>query len=552
MPKKKLEVVELNKKEEKIILEESDSALALFWRRHRTLIFSLLLILSLSVFGVSAVLFAKNMYLSEEPNIKQVSIDVSLTDYEATISGSRAMDSESAKERFLRNNMFKRDGEVLLVKKIEHEAFTIKYFSDGTALKLMKKGTAVTRIAPLDNGKYGIDEDGVISSKARVSEVTITSVKEYPWGKVTYFSDNSADVSGSKYDMFVRNSRDVKNDYISDNKLAYLKETKTVGNNKLNYYYDGTIEVIKNGKSYLVRTSDDLSISGNNVTFKNNNQAEIYDSKKMADGVIIDYYTDGGAIIKNGTKNVSLRKSNSIVIKDNKIYEIMDSIYVEVSKKTNDTTYYTNGSAVVKKDGKTYYVPENSNIKYHNDKVDTIGNPKENLSKENHDAKQDVLLFEETAVITTPEYTAIIPKEKVMYDEDGKVKEPEEIKPDEEEEEKAFTIKNNTNDDLKYRVVLEQSPKTTLDTSYIRYQLLVSSNYVGPKELDKDLWTEDKISKELKISGTNYILINDTIAAHDEKSISLMLWTDYDTIPNSMQNKYFYGTIRVYAWSEKK
>ena len=34
--------------------------------------------------------------------------------------------------------------------------------------------------------------------------------------------------------------------------------------------------------------------------------------------------------------------------------------------------------------------------------------------------------------------------------------------------------------------------------------------------------------------------------------IKLMLWTDYDTIPNSMQNKYFYGTIRIYAWQEIK
>ena len=32
--------------------------------------------------------------------------------------------------------------------------------------------------------------------------------------------------------------------------------------------------------------------------------------------------------------------------------------------------------------------------------------------------------------------------------------------------------------------------------------------------------------------------------------IRLMLWTDYDRVPNSMQNKYFYGTIRIYAWQE--
>lgn len=30
--------------------------------------------------------------------------------------------------------------------------------------------------------------------------------------------------------------------------------------------------------------------------------------------------------------------------------------------------------------------------------------------------------------------------------------------------------------------------------------------------------------------------------------ISLMLWTDYETIPNSMMNKVFLGTIKVYSW----
>ena len=61
MPKKTIEVVELNKKEEKIILAESQSALLLFWRRHRDLIFSILLCLTLTVFGVSLTLFLRNV-----------------------------------------------------------------------------------------------------------------------------------------------------------------------------------------------------------------------------------------------------------------------------------------------------------------------------------------------------------------------------------------------------------------------------------------------------------------------------------------------------------
>ena len=62
---------------------------------------------------------------------------------------------------------------------------------------------------------------------------------------------------------------------------------------------------------------------------------------------------------------------------------------------------------------------------------------------------------------------------------------------------------------------------------------------------------DDNITKELNIKGTNYILVESTIEPYDTDNISVMLWTDYDTIPNAMQNKYFYGTIKVYAWVEE-
>jgi hypothetical protein len=60
------------------------------------------------------------------------------------------------------------------------------------------------------------------------------------------------------------------------------------------------------------------------------------------------------------------------------------------------------------------------------------------------------------------------------------------------------------------------------------------------------------ISQELSVKGTNYILIERTLEPMETDKIRLMLWTDYDRIPNSMQNKYFYGTIKIYAWQEIK
>lgn len=549
MSRKRIEVVELNKKDEKIILEEKQSALILFWRRHRLLIFLTLLILALTILGISLMIAIKNFRNSEEPTIKETSVDISLDNYEALVAKD-ALTEETAKKAFLNNGKFKSNGEVLLVKKVENSKYTIKYYSDGTALKIMKDGSNAIRINPLSDGSYGIDNDGVISSEAETSDVTITSTKEYPWGTVNFFSDGSAEVFNSKIDLFVRNANDVNDNFISNNKVTYLKETKNVGNIKLNYYYDGTIEVVKDNKSSLVRTEEDLNITDNDVTFKNNNQASIYETKKMSNGIVIDYYDDGGAIIIDGSKTISVRKSNSIIIKDNKIFEIVDNIYVDECKQIGNVTYYTNGSAVVNNyQGNTLYVPENSDIKYQGTSIKDINGTTERLSNETNINEENVKTFEETGVIKTKDYIAIVPKNSVIYDKNGKIKEIKEDIIDDDNT--SFNITNNTNEKIKYRVVIEQSDRTTVDTQYLRFQISNKSKYVEPTKFNDALWKEDYVYKGLNITGINYILIESSLEPFEADSINLMLWADYDTIPNSQQDKYFYGTIKVYAWTEE-
>lgn len=552
MPRKKIEVVELNKKEEKIILEEKTSPLILFWRKHRLLIFLTLLILSLTVLILGIILTIKSFEKSSEPTIKEVAIETDLEDYIANIPGNKSMTDESAMNAFNKNNTFKSKGEVLLVDTVENDKMIIKFYSDGTAIKILKNGKVITRIAPLANGKYGIDKNGIVSSKAKTSTITISKTQKYPWGEVTYYSDGSAIVNNSKMDIFVRDASDVNQNFISSNKVAYQKETKQIGNIKLNYYYDGTIEVIKDGKTYLVRTEEDLNITDNDVTFKNHNEATIISSKKLDDGRIIDYFSDGGAIIRDGKNNLSVRKSNSIVIKDNKIFEIVDNIYVEISKKTNNATYYTNGGAVVNYGGKVYYIPENSNIKYNNNgNITTIEDSKETLSKETNLYGENVKTFEETAVITTKDYIAIVPSDKVVYDELGKVKSLDDS--DDEKNDNSFKITNNTNEKLKYRVVLvENEERTDLEAEYIRYIIKTNAKTSPASKLNNNIWEDDYLKKTLGVKGTTYILIDSSIEPYDTENISLMLWTDYDTIPNEMQDKYFYGTIKVYAWAEEK
>lgn len=555
MSKKKIEVVELNKKEEKIILEEKQSSWALFWKKYNKLFLLILFIINITIIAITIFLSISNLQNSDKMIIKEVSIDTDLdvTTADVTANPSVPLTDETAKNIFKNNTVFKSRGEVLLVKTVSKKEYIIKFYSDYTAIKITKSSNVITRIDSIDGKYYGIKENGVTNSKAKTSDVTQTNIKEYPWGTVKYYSDGSAEITNSKMDMYVRNAKDINKNYISDNKVSYIKESTNVNGIKLNYYHDGTIEVVKKNISYLVRSEDDLIISDKNVKFKNNNQAVIRETKKLSDGKKIYYYTDGGAIIKDGNERLSIRKSNSIIIKHNKIFEIVDNIYVTVSNTKNhgNIIYYTNGSAVIKNyNGKTLYIEENSDIKFHNGKISSIGNNYEELTEQRNINSDKISKFETVAVVETDKYIAIVPKNNIIYDTDGSLKTI--ITDDTDADDKPIKITNNTNNTIKYRIVIEKSNRTTMDVQYIKYQLSVGNDYVEPKRLDKKTWKKDEVSESLSITGINYILLEKTLEPQETDSVRLMLWTDYDTIPNEMQDKYFYGTIRIYAWEEIK
>lgn len=548
MKGKKIEVVELNKKEEKIILEEKKSKFAIFIKKYNKLMILLLMLLSLVTVVGGVFLAVSKIQESLEPNIKKVAIDTTLDKISSitNINGIPITD-EAAKNIFNKNNIFITNGEVLLVNKLETSDFIVKYYSDGTAIKILTKSNTIIRVAALTNGEYGIDKDGNINTSAKTREVKESKVKDYPWGKVIYYSDGSASIINSKMDMFVRNAGDIKDNYISNNKVTYLKDTEKVGNTKINYYYDGTIEVVKDNTSYVFRNIDDITLKQSSVEFKNNNQATIYKTINTDDGKTINYYTDGGAIILDGTRSLSVRKSNSIIIKNNKIYEIVDNIYVEISKKTSSETYYTNGSATVDYNNKKYYVEENSNISYDkNNQIKNINGSKEELVQNS----DEVDIYEKTAIVKKNNKLAIVPKDNILLDTDGKLLKIKEL--DTDNLSKTFSVTNNTNEDLSYRVVIEKSDKSTLLTDYIKYQLSVDGTYIGPTWLNDTLWKKDKIYNELKVTKDNYILLDGTIKKYEIKNISLILWTDYEKTPNAMQNKQFLGTIKIYAWTKVK
>lgn len=552
MKRKKLEVVELNKQEEQILIEQHQHPFIKFWKKHNKLFLLILLILGIASLITGVIITVLNLSNSDELIIKEVSIDTDLSVgvSEITMDISSPLSEETAKKLFQSQGKFKNDGEVLLVKTVSKGQFIIKFYSDYTAIRIMKNGNTVTKIKSPDGKSYGIKENGRTTKDAKIIDITKTSTKDFPWGRVTYYSDGSAEISNSSNDMYVRNANDINKNYISNNKVSYIKDIKHINGIKLHYYHDGTIEVVKKETSYIVRSEKDLNITKNDVTFKNNNAAKIFNTIYLDDGKKIDYYEDGGAIITDGSKTLSVRKSNSIIIKDNKIYEIVDNNYVTVSKKTDKVTYYTNGSAVVENyNGEKLYIKENSDIKYKNNEITSVGNDYEKLTNERTIDGKKIMKFETIAIVETDEYTVIVPKESIIYNTDGSIKEiitKEETEPSD----KPIRITNNTNTKIKYRLVIEESKRTTLDSEYVRYQLYAGNKYYEPSKLNKKIWEKDNVSNTIKINGTNYILLERTLEPSQTDEIKLMLWIDYETIPNTMQNTYFYGTIKIYAWQE--
>ena len=101
------------------------------------------------------------------------------------------------------NSIFKTSGEVLLVKTIEHSKYTIKFYSDYTALKIMKNGNYITRIDSINGTNYGIKENGVINNDSLYLAELLSSVDK---PKITYALNNPADIKVKNINLLNTNN----------------------------------------------------------------------------------------------------------------------------------------------------------------------------------------------------------------------------------------------------------------------------------------------------------------------------------------------------------
>lgn len=551
---RKLWVKEHDEENKYIVLEEENTLFALF-RRYGKLLFLVLLLLLLIVFSLLGFYILKlDKSDITENNYEPLSISFEGLEDMTNLSGLPVTDAY-AKGMFDRyyTGDFKKSGEVWALEVVDNKDYKIIFFSDGTSLRIM--GDRVTRFAPLSNGGYAISKDNKLNKDARVREVTILNTENIFEGKVYHFSDGSSYIESRIGNVFVRNSKDINNNYISDNKVSYFDSKRDIDDISITYYSDGTTIIEKDGTKYLVRDKNDFIYENGKLSFSNDNSSNIIKSVTYDNGIIIDYYSDGGAIIKQGSNTISVRKSNSIVISGNKFIAVESSRYVDISKErvTSDGSkiiYLTNGDAMVDyPDGRVnLYVKENSNIKYSNNDIRTVG---DNYEKEtvNRTINGRVIREFESVTYIDPydDKKIVVDKGNVLYDSDGDIKS---LKDEETDKVKggSLLINNNSSKELSYRVVLEEEEdRTTLDSKYIKY-MFSANGVVSSDFLNKNVW---KLGSELKdnkkIDKTTYIIYDGKIEAMSFVELNLILWTDYETIGNDMMSKAFIGTVKVYA-----
>lgn len=544
---KKVTVKKIDEEKREIILEKKDKPLFIFFRNHWLILFITALILSLTIFILAVIYTVSSIVNSNSPTISKVPISASFGD-ELT---AKINDSGPISEAYV-NGLFNQDvsgydyGIILINDTVRNdkEKYSIIFYSDGTAKKVYDNGK-ITRISSLDNGEYGISKNGDINVNARTLDITITKKEKFSYGTITYYSDGSAEIldGDGKVIMLIRDSNSLSKNSILNSIVAVYDED----NGTITKYTDGTMLVLKGNTYYITSGAD---VNDTSKLFKEVGR------DNLSDGRTIIYFSNGSAVIKDGKDSISVRKSNAINVINNKIFDIKDSNYVKVcdSKKLRDgrdITFYTDGSAVIKDGNKYQYVSDSNNVimDTNGNVVRVDGNVLNNSSVITNDGNKTIN-FGDISLVELDDGSIIIGKNNdLIFDSLGNFKG---FNNDNDSDLIKFTVSNNNSSNVKYVVVFEESDRSELSVNYVQYKIRSSvSNLTGGK-LANRYWSNDKLAGGLNMTGTNYVLLSGTLKEYEKIDVSLFLYVlDDGTVQNEIMDKYYYGTIKVYAWMNK-
>ena len=561
-------------KQNKIVLEEEviDNPFLYFYKKYYKYLILLIILLALISIIVSLYYALVNLRGTTKvvTNINNVVVKFD-DDYNINSINMKPISGGKANEEFYERygNVGLKEGVIFVVKEISTKNGTVTFFSDGTSM-LIKTNGKITRISSLENGDYGINENGEIIVGAKTKEISIVKTITLEDNIVIiYYSDNSCKIIVSTdRAMLVRNSSRLvieNNRLVKINPSGVSKELRV--DNNITYYEDGTIKIEKDNKIYVIRNSEDVDLS--NITFPSNNEATIVKTINLKDGSKINYFSDGSAEIVKDNTSTMVRQSKDIIYNDNRVIEIIETKYAHMSseKTTPDEKeiiYLDNGGALIKnKDGTYDYVYENSDIKY-----DSNGNIKQvnNLVNEiDHKTTPDgvivIDLKDGNSIIIDENGYRIVETDKIVYDNDGniaKIVGEEDPSEDKSIYDNHFVIENKGKDKVRYMVAIEVSDNyqdyapVKLNPIYLKYNLVANTIYLENKVLNNILPIGTVLEGNKKIDKETYILYEGVLDSGKNADITLGLWLDYDDITNDYQNSVFVGTIKIYSETIKE
>lgn len=589
------------KKENKIIIEEekTKNPFLLFLKRHKNLILLTLLLLVICTLLISVGLAFSLFKQSSDFDISY--LDGS-TDEITTNNDPNIKDEDVANE--LLGEISRAEGVVLLVKTfLDKNNNVIYYFSDKSSIIVQADGK-IYRVSSTKDGNYGINENGKIDASAKKILVKSNTTSLEDGTTITYYSDGTAKVEHNNITIFVRDSNNIKlnagvklNNVVPSG-VAISDKTDKRGTTTMTTYTDNTKLVTENATQYIVNPKVQVSITDNSITYDKNNIFSKLSEKKLSDGNTVTYFENGTAIITDSSNNtIYVKKSGDIVIKDNKIYEIITNNY-GYSKKTitcsdgKQVIYFDNGAAIIKsQDGTKQYIEDSDEIIYDSNKNIT-SNPtpsKQTSTKKTKDG-YDVVNFDngKSEVIKKDGTSFIINTNKLIFDTSGNITSPPEKEPDKDNDNQNnnnndkeennnnndtqtkpleglyvseaennynysksieytnFIIKNTNTITKKFRIVIEEVDNynkynaSRLEPRFVKFQATIGDNLVSAQKLTTNTWKDEN-------GKINYVIYDGAINAKSTLEVALSLYVDYAELDNSYQNKAFIGTIKVYV-----
>lgn len=425
------------------------------------------------------------------------------------------------------------------------------YFDNGAAVIIYGDRNKLPIYVPNSNN-VDIDKK---TNTIKVTGDTVKTAKKtiLPDGMIVYDFENDKLMTefNDDYKLYNKNNGNPIN-------------TIDVGKDKIVYFDNGAAVVIYDGNKMpdYVEEMGNVKTDNNTITI-NGKKETATDKKTLPDGTTVYDFPNNKSLHENKDKDkYKLYDTDKIIYdKDGNVKEPdtkNDSLNNGSPNKEEEVgkdkvLYFDNGSAVIiyaDKNKLPDYIPNKNDVKTDNipvvidgDKVPTIEKKVLPDGTIIYDFDNDKALIEKDG-----EYR-LVDKNDIEYDSDGNLKDDS----DNDLSFKEFTIKNNGNEKITYRLVIEETDnyagKAILDPQYIYQKVSINGDKKEAQLLNKNPWPiGSNLEENQKIDKTTYILYEGEIDANKTQKVKLALWTDYDTIPNTMQDKWFIGTIKLYSW----